>query len=275
MITASDFPPAGSGRLELARRQAADLSGLDLASLGAGTREEKIGRIAAQFEEMLIQTLIKTMEAEEKREGSETGIGLGASGDLRRMFLSQYVAGSGGLGYAELIRAQLAEKLGPDPALAASAGGGSFHLTPARIAAPVSGAVTSAYGWRSDPLDGAPRFHAGVDLRAPAGSPVHAFMDGTVTFSGWRQGYGHLVEIAHDNGLVTRYGHNSQPLVQAGQRVAAGAVVARSGSSGRSTGPHLHFEVRREGQPLDAHSILAAIAPNVQANSADLWDVMA
>lgn len=275
MIDMPSLPAADSGRLELLRREAADFAGLDLAALSAGTREEKVRRIAAQFEEMLVNTLIQTMDGGEKKSDTAESAGMGSLSSLRRMFLSQFVAGSGGFGYAEVIRSQIEQKLQPQTAPDGAAATLPFHLAPQQMVPPLAGAVTSPFGWRADPLDGVRRFHAGVDLRAPIGSPVVAFLDGTVQFSGWRDGYGQVVEIAHDNGLVSRYAHNSQLLAEPGRRVAAGTAIALSGSSGRSTGPHLHFEILRDGQALDAQAILAAISPNVRAKPADLQDVMA
>lgn len=111
--------------------------------------------------------------------------------------------------------------------------------------------LTSGYGMRRDPFSGQQRFHHGIDLAAPTGTPIRAPKDGTVIFSGWRPGYGNLVEIRHENGMTTRYGHNAENLVRRGDRVAAGMEIARVGSTGRSTGPHVHFEVRREGRSVN------------------------
>ena len=120
--------------------------------------------------------------------------------------------------------------------------------------APVLGAegrLTSGYGMRRDPFTGKQRFHHGIDLAAPVGTPIHAPRDGRVVFSGWRRGYGNLVEIRHEDGSLTRYGHNSENTVRRGDRVNAGAEIAKVGSTGRSTGPHVHFEVRREGRSVN------------------------
>ncbi|HXG51809.1 MAG TPA: peptidoglycan DD-metalloendopeptidase family protein [candidate division Zixibacteria bacterium] len=122
--------------------------------------------------------------------------------------------------------------------------------------APLSGTVSSPFGWRADPLDGKTRLHHGVDIAAPAGTPVRAAAGGKVTFSGRLAGYGNVVEVDHGGGLVTRYGHNAENLVVAGDRVRAGEAIALVGSSGRATGPHLHFEVRRNGAPVDPRDLL-------------------
>jgi murein DD-endopeptidase MepM/ murein hydrolase activator NlpD len=116
---------------------------------------------------------------------------------------------------------------------------------------PLRGAMTSRFGLRTHPLFGRRHFHTGVDIAAPRGTPVRAAMDGTVLFTGWYGGYGKLVVLDHGNGLSTLYGHLSAILVSAGARVTRAQVIGRVGSTGYSTGPHLHYEVRRNGRPID------------------------
>ncbi len=111
--------------------------------------------------------------------------------------------------------------------------------------------ISSRFGYRSDPFRHRPALHAGIDFKAAYGSPVLATAPGTVVRAGWTGSYGKLVEIRHDNGLVTRYAHLSRIEVHAGQRVRAGERVGRLGNTGRSTGPHLHYEVRLFGKPLN------------------------
>lgn len=118
--------------------------------------------------------------------------------------------------------------------------------------------VTSPFGTRIDPFFGRLALHPGVDLRQAYGSPVFATAAGKVTVAAPDGGYGNLVEIDHGNGLVTRYGHLAAILVTEGQSVEAGAVVGRLGSTGRSTGPHLHYEVRIDGEPVDPMRFLKA-----------------
>ncbi|MGB3501098.1 MAG: peptidoglycan DD-metalloendopeptidase family protein [Mesorhizobium sp.] len=112
-------------------------------------------------------------------------------------------------------------------------------------------AISSGFGARKDPLIGTPALHAGMDFRARAGTPVYASGAGEVVSAGWNGGYGQMVEVDHGNGLRTRYAHMSRILVKEGQKLVAGSVVGRVGSTGRSTGPHLHYEVRRNGAPLN------------------------
>jgi len=114
-----------------------------------------------------------------------------------------------------------------------------------------SGYISSKFGYRRHPVGGRTRFHSGVDFASKRGTPVHATADGVVVFSGWRSGYGRLVEIRHMDGMVTRYAHNQNNLVAEGEMVEKGQVIAKLGSTGRSTGPHVHFEVRIDGQAVN------------------------
>ncbi|WP_274629560.1 M23 family metallopeptidase [Arvimicrobium flavum] len=120
------------------------------------------------------------------------------------------------------------------------------------IANPAPGrSVTSTFGPRRDPLLGTMALHSGMDFRSSVGSSVHATGAGKVIHAGWNGGYGKMVEIDHGDGLVTRYAHMSAVTVRVGQNVNAGDEVGASGNSGRSTGPHLHYEVRRNGEALN------------------------
>jgi len=113
------------------------------------------------------------------------------------------------------------------------------------------GWISSYFGLRADPFTGRPEHHAGIDLAGKEGSNVVAVASGVVTWAGDRFGYGQMVEINHGNGYVTRYGHNRTVLVKVGQPVKKGQALAEMGSTGRSTGPHVHFEVWRDGRPVD------------------------
>lgn len=112
---------------------------------------------------------------------------------------------------------------------------------------PVNGRITSNYGWRQDPVHGDLRHHNGVDIAVPVGTRVKAIAAGTVIFSAARGGYGNLVSIDHGDGMVSHYGHNAELAMNVGDRVQAGETVALSGSTGKSTGPHLHFELWKNG----------------------------
>lgn len=116
---------------------------------------------------------------------------------------------------------------------------------------PAKGWITSRFGYRLNPFTGKPSMHAGIDIAAAPGSPVYAPAEGVVIFAGYDDSYGKLVSIDHGYGVTTRYGHNSQIYVHLGQRVSKWDVIAAVGSTGRSTGPHCHYEVRVNGMPVD------------------------
>ncbi|QDM41037.1 M23 family metallopeptidase [Altererythrobacter sp. TH136] len=122
--------------------------------------------------------------------------------------------------------------------------------------------LTSSYGMRRDPFTGEAAMHSGLDFRGPLGAPIYAAAKGRVSFVGQKQGYGNVVEIAHGNGMVTRYAHMSAFRSRVGQDVSPGDVIGAIGSTGRSTGPHLHFEVRVNDRAVNPRPFLEA-APHV------------
>lgn len=129
------------------------------------------------------------------------------------------------------------------------------NATPSRE--PISNSyITSGYGRRADPFGGGSAFHKGIDFHANVGDPVLAVADGVVSYSGVRSGYGKVVEVDHGNGYVTRYAHNSRLLVQVGDLVRSGQQVAKAGSTGRSTGAHVHFEVWQDGRVVNPRKFL-------------------
>jgi murein DD-endopeptidase MepM/ murein hydrolase activator NlpD len=119
------------------------------------------------------------------------------------------------------------------------------------------GWLSSGFGKRADPFTGKQEYHDGVDFAGKEGADVMSVGDGVVTWSGKRSGYGNLVEINHGNGYVTRYGHNREQLVDVGDTVKKGQMIALMGSTGRSTGPHVHFEVLRNGKPVNPSRYIA------------------
>ncbi len=115
---------------------------------------------------------------------------------------------------------------------------------------PVPDATTSGFGWRDDPINHRDQFHAGADIHAPRGTPVHAAGDGQIVFAGRQHGYGNIVYVDHGHGVITRYAHLSKILVAKGDVVMAAQEIGLVGATGRATGPHLHFEVRIDGAPV-------------------------
>lgn len=138
---------------------------------------------------------------------------------------------------------------------------------------PVAGWTTSGFGMRHHPINGGMRFHEGLDIAAPWGTPVKAAADGVVKYAGYKGGYGKIVVIDHGYGIVTYYAHNSRLLVKVGDKVTRGEDISKVGNTGHSTGAHLHYEVHVDGVPIDpmnflpsrSASQLAAIA-KVRAN---------
>lgn len=122
--------------------------------------------------------------------------------------------------------------------------------------------ITSGFGYRRDPFNGRGAMHAGIDFKGAVGSPIFAAAEGRVTFAGWQSGYGQAIEITHGNGMLTRYAHLSRIGVRVGQAVAAGTTIGGLGNTGRSTGPHLHFEVRINDRAVNPRPFLEA-APDV------------
>ena len=121
---------------------------------------------------------------------------------------------------------------------------------------PISGPITSEFGWRTHPIFGTARFHSGLDIGGDYGMPIYAAAGGTVIYAGWISGYGNAVIIDHGGGVTTLYGHNDSLSVSEGENVAQGQVIAMCGSTGNSTGPHCHFEVRENGEPVSPYGYL-------------------
>lgn len=111
--------------------------------------------------------------------------------------------------------------------------------------------ISSGYGLRDDPFTGERKFHHGIDIPAPEGSDIHPVKDGTVVFSGEQNGYGNVVIIDHGDGFTSKYAHNQQNLVHEGERVVSSTVIALAGSTGRTTGPHVHFELAYKGENVN------------------------
>jgi murein DD-endopeptidase MepM/ murein hydrolase activator NlpD len=136
------------------------------------------------------------------------------------------------------------------PAAHASSSGAELHYAPA------AGVITSTFGWRSDPFLGTSKFHTGLDIAAPTGTPVHSADSGVVVYSQLYAGYGNVVVVKHANGLFTLYAHNDRLLVKKGDYVATGQPLSLIGSTGRATGPHLHFEVHYNSHYVDPKDYL-------------------
>ncbi len=128
---------------------------------------------------------------------------------------------------------------------------------------PLNGRISSSFGTRFHPIDKKMKVHTGVDIAVPRGTSVAAAADGIVTFAGRKGGYGNVVIVEHSDGRQTFYAHCDKLLVEKGQTVSFGEEIAKSGSTGKSTGPHLHFEVRENGKPIDPLKFLSNVLPKL------------
>jgi murein DD-endopeptidase MepM/ murein hydrolase activator NlpD len=178
--------------------------------------------------------------------------------------LANAVAQGGGIGIAKLVESSFDPSMGQDAITDPNIANGFVFGQPIPVAAPVPGAgdtdmtpeVSSNYGERTDPINGTHRFHTGIDVAAEEGSPILAAASGRVLRAGRRGGYGNAVEIDNGKGVSTLYGHASALAVKEGDRVEAGQPIAFVGHTGRATGAHLHFEVRKNGKPTDPQPTL-------------------
>jgi murein DD-endopeptidase MepM/ murein hydrolase activator NlpD len=249
-------------------------------------------KVAAQFETLLLGELVKAMRA--STAFSEEGSDSFAQGTYTEMFDQSLVdAAVGGLGMGDALVRQLGGSGGaattipskpwipqaatatpfpeqddrpwrPNPKKVRAAGeapsaiGTTFDAgAPTPGLWPVDGGNQSSdYGFRMHPIHNERRFHAGLDIAAPEGREIRAVQRGTVTFAGRHKGFGNMVELRHPDGVVTRYAHASRLHVREGDVVDVGETIADVGSTGQSTGPHLHFEVREKGRTIDPHDYL-------------------
>lgn len=227
---------------------------------------KQIALLAQQFEAMLISQMLREMKESMTAEQESGGFGADIMGDTVNTEFSMALSRSGGLGLAESLMKSL-QKLDPKAAeqleKAAPAVDG-LRMPSAESPFVTDPAISSAFGWRADPLHGHRKFHNGTDIKLAYGEEVRSAAAGVVTFAGEQPGYGLVVKVDHGDGLETRYAHLSSTDVRPGMAIEAGTPIARSGNSGRTTGPHLHFEVRKDGQPIDPERVIgfAPVAGN-------------
>jgi murein DD-endopeptidase MepM/ murein hydrolase activator NlpD len=243
-------PISGSATAALSQSREPKEPGTDLKP----RKDDPVQTAAKQLEAFFLRRLL----AEARPQGAG-GIDGGFAGDTFKQMLDEAIAdkmsAAGGIGMSQMFAKQLgggAETQRPPV--------GPIELGPQldgmpQLAMPVRGVLTSGYGYRPDPVLKV-NTHPGVDLAAPMGTPVSAATGGTITHAGPAGTYGNLVMIKHDNGFETRYAHLSTVDVKQGQRVEAGELVGKVGSTGYSTGPHLHFEVRKDGKTMDPGPLL-------------------
>ena len=254
---------------------------------------------AEGFEAMMLRQLFKEMLPEDQSSLFGEGLGSKTYHSLFIDELSTLAAKTGQLGLAETIEREVAAQAGltdesenrtePIPGTAlgrplpqplrrstisysdvTGTNGGTYSNDYAleqyardavniSFVEPLHGRQTSKFGERNDPFTNSMSHHRGLDIAAAEGSEIKAAATGKVTFSGWKSGYGNIVIIEHAGGYETRYAHNADNLVREGETVTAGQVVAKVGSTGRSTGPHLHFELRKDGLPRNPEEVLSRV----------------
>lgn len=222
----------------------------------------KVKTLAAQFESMLLSQMLKQMKDSMAPGSDDEGFGGEVFSDTINTELGAALTKSGGVGLADSLMKALSRIDGQPGRSELEAAVAAMPLTTqAPMPLPPAGslvperAISSDFGWRQDPIHGQQRFHAGLDLKVAYGQEVRAASAGVVKFAGEQPGYGTTVVVDHGGGLETRYAHLSFTDVQAGAAVSGGQAIARSGNSGRSTGAHLHFEVRQNGQPIDPDGV--------------------
>jgi murein DD-endopeptidase MepM/ murein hydrolase activator NlpD len=241
-----------------------------LQGLAKSDDPESIKAAAREFESLFMHQLFKSMRATVPKDGMmDSGMGGEMFTDMLDQEYAKQAAEQGGIGLADIVAEQLGAEQGP--------GGGQHELkgpdgTETMVArralralrayqsgaagSPMAhpcatGRVSSEYGLRRLSDDAAPRMHDGLDIAAPSGTPIQSALGGTVRHAGWIKGYGNTVIVDHGGGRSTLYAHASELLVESGTQVTRGQEIARVGSTGHSTGPHLHFEVREDGKTVD------------------------
>ena len=195
--------------------------------------------VASKVQSMFTEFMLKAME--ESVDAQEGLFGNSASSDIYRGMLREHLA------KAISDRMNSPFQSIAEQALKESSNAGpqtKETVAPALELLPVNGVLSSPEGWRRDPIDGQTRYHAGTDIAAPAGTPIRAVEGGRVIESGVKGGYGNTVVIETDDGRKMVYAHNSRNLVQAGDLVNRGELIGEVGSTGKATGPHVHFEVK-------------------------------
>jgi len=214
---------------------------------------------ARKFEGLMIQMMVKEMRKTLPDNGLFGSEAVSMYEDLFDQVIADQIAEGRGLGLAEQLGLSSQGELTGSveaPTRSARIPGSPRVSLPLvdsyrRAPMPVLGRITSSFGSRDDPINGQQRNHNGIDIAARQGTPIQSVKPGVVTFSGEMGSYGNVVVVQHGEGLETRYAHCSELLVEEGARVRPGEVIARVGSTGRSTGPHLHFEARMTGTPVD------------------------
>jgi murein DD-endopeptidase MepM/ murein hydrolase activator NlpD len=248
-----------------------DPSGMAKAANGNASADE-LKSATQEFEALFLGYLLKVMRSTVDPAEPESSLGKDIYLELFDNEIALNIARTRGLGIGDMIYRQLAEensadipvkpaaplRVSPEPATPALPDDEAPQQHSSRVTPsyPVSGRLTSRYGPRTDPFTGRLRLHRGIDIAAPAGTPFHAASPGTVVFAGLLSDYGNTVIVEDPDGNRTLYGHAARVLVRAGDTVDAQQPLGFVGSTGRSTGPHLHFEAQVGNQPVDPEILI-------------------
>lgn len=224
------------------------LAGLVPPQQPAPTRD--VREAAEQFEAMLLQQILAQMPMP-GLEGTQAGTMMSFVHEA----LAKELVEAGGVGLADALEEGMKGRVAPTRS--------ALRHVPPEGGPGGTATVSSDFGWRTDPFDGTRHHHDGLDLSAPMGTTIVAADAGRVKFAGKNGGYGNVVIVEHADGTESRYAHCSALDVAEGDQVLAGQAIARVGSTGRSTGPHLHFEVRKDGIPIDPREWGAAAKARV------------
>jgi murein DD-endopeptidase MepM/ murein hydrolase activator NlpD len=252
--------------------EALDRQTVQLLQKGAGNRAadkaERLRAVAKEFEALFLNYMLSVMRETIDESGlTEKGPGASVYTELFDQEVARSLAGRGALGISDLLIQKLSVPAAAPPEAGQGAASQSSTAAAPGLQAdagdeipdfrmPVQARVSSAYGLRQDPFTHQTRLHRGVDIAAPAGMEVHVACAGVVVSAGYEQGYGNTVVVQHPGGFETRYAHLNAMKVNVGDQVQVNGIVGTVGSTGRSTGPHLHFEVIRNGNQVDPEALL-------------------
>jgi len=241
-VSIDSLTPAAMLATQQALPDASDLKGKDM------------GEAAEQFEGYMVEMMVREMRKTIPK-GMFHSNAVDLFGGVLDQEISKSIARAGGLGFGKMLSPHSesrSQSLGhPRPVRMVAPGETRRAINTMDGVLPVDGVVTSTFGRRHDPFHGKQSSHKGLDIAAPSGTSIQPVRAGTVVSAGRRGGYGNVVVLDHGDGTTSLYAHCKDIKVQAGARVELGDVIATVGSTGRSTGPHLHLEIHRNGQAVD------------------------
>ena len=241
---------------------------IDAVATLAPSGQEDAKSAAMQLEAYFLRRMLSEVRSEQTSGLFSGGVGGRVFREMLDDALADAMAEGGGLGFAQIVEAQLTGQVSAPELPRASRLRGAYRgvgVAQSAVAAykaatgplsviPVHGRESSQFGPRTNPITGKANYHTGLDIAARTGTPARSSGDGVVIRARRSGGYGNMVIVDHGNGLTTRYAHLSEFKVKKGDQVQAGSVIGLVGSTGMSTGPHLHFEVRRDGKAVDPKS---------------------